>query len=69
MQCFGEHDQSILEGQVDPVIWPFYMNLPAMDQGDSLGVDGSITITTSVPASEVLLFATQAVSVATLLGV
>lgn len=59
LQCFGSYDQGtldLLESSNGTVVWPFYLNIPGQTQSYSLGEDGSITITTSVPESEVLLF-------------
>jgi len=58
LQCFGGYDQAtlnVLQSSKGTAVWPYYLNVPNQTQSYELGEDGSITITTVVPASEVLL--------------
>jgi hypothetical protein len=71
LQCFGSYDQAtlnFLESSKGTAVWPYYLNVPNQTQSYELGEDGSITITTSVPASEVLLFLMTAAPVSALSG-
>ena len=59
LQCFGGYDQAtlnLLRSSRGTAVWPYYLNLPGQTQSYELCEEGSITITTVVPASEVLLF-------------
>jgi hypothetical protein len=59
LQCFGGYDQAtlnLLRSSKGTAAWPYYLNVPTQTQSYELGEDGSLTITTVVPASEVLLF-------------
>jgi hypothetical protein len=58
LQCFGSYDEAtldVLRNSKGTAVWPYYLNVPNQTQSYELGQDGSITITTVVPASEVLL--------------
>lgn len=71
LQCFGSYDQDTLDALQQSngtVVWPYYLNVPDLTQNYALGTDGSITITTSVPAPNVLLFLLTAAPIATLVG-
>lgn len=71
LQCFGSYDQAtldVLQSSNGTAVWPYYLNVPNQTQSYELGEDGSITITTLVPASEVLLFLMTAAPVDALSG-
>ena len=59
LQCFGGYDQAtlnVLQSSKGTAVWPYYLNVPNQTQSYELCEDGSITLTTVVPAPEALLF-------------
>lgn len=59
LQCFGSYDQATLDtlqSSSGATAWPYYLDVPNQSQRYDLGEDGSITITTVVPAAEAQLF-------------
>ncbi len=71
LQCFGSYDQATLDtlrSSNGTTAWPYYLDVPNQTQSYDLGQDGSITITTVVPATEVLLFLMTVAPVSTLSG-
>jgi hypothetical protein len=71
LRCFGNYDHSLvnrLNSNNCITTWPFYLNVPNQTQSYVLNVDGSLTISTKVPASDVLLFLITAEAISTLMG-
>lgn len=71
LQCFGSYDQATLDtlrSSSGTTAWPYYLDVPNQTQSYELGQDGSITITTVVPAPEVQLFLMTVAPVSALSG-
>lgn len=66
LQIFGQFDKTMLDAlrnSNDAVVWPFYLNVENLTQVFSPGEDGSITIRSHVPSSEILLLVMQTAGV------
>lgn len=66
LQSFGQYDNAVLDtlnSNDGSTVWPFYLNVENLVQEYVLGEDGSITIISKVPSSEILLLAMQAARV------
>lgn len=71
LQCFGSYDQATLDtlrSSSGTTAWPYYLDVPNQRQRYDLGEDGSITITTVVPAHEAQLFLMTVAPVSALSG-
>lgn len=71
LQCFGSYDQATLDtlrSSSGTTAWPYYLDVPNQSQRYDLGEDGSITITTVVPAAEAQLFLMTVAPVSALSG-
>ncbi len=71
LQSFGEYDSTIFESLKEnggTSVWPYYLGESNLNQDYAMGEDGSITITTTLPSPEILLFLIEAADISALTG-